>query len=275
MAGTYSANLANPDLAGGLVSFTAPDNLGETFFIFQDFTIRNISELAGLYYFPDMELELAIDQNETTAEKLAILTSDFPAPSDQLPDSVLRVSDVISVFTFPVASDLAGQIEIRYEVDSLEATVPEAMKIYKFENAWKPLETRVDLFHQTVNANLDGSGFYAAFLDLTQSRLVTDINEVKPKVKSGLQLYSNYPNPFHSYTTIRFELPVASKVTLEVFDIFGRKISVIIDQSLSAGDHSAVWDCRDDQGNSVSPGVYFCVLKCGTMNLNQKMVLIR
>ncbi len=97
---------------------------------------------------------------------------------------------------------------------------------------------------------------------------------VRPK-DSALALYGNCPNPFTSTTTIRFSLPEASEVRLTIFDTSGRVIRVVHEGSLSAGEHRIVWDGRDSNGKTVSPGIYFVRLTVGSRNLQTKIVHLR
>ena len=227
------------------------------------------------YYFPGAELDIDLNQSVTTAEKLSVLGSDFPAPADGLPDSVLRVSEVISVNIFPYGSALNGQLKIRFNMDSLEVSVPEALKVYTWKNAWTPMDTRVDLAHNTVNVDLNGPGYYATFLDLAKSHVITGLpGDIKPTGPSSFRHFTIYPNPLRSETAIRFELLENSHVTMDILDIHGRKVASLLNKTLPAGDYTGTWDDRDDHGIKVPPGVYFCVLTSKTTRLNQKMILI-
>ena len=175
-SGSYSAVINKSDFSAGQVFFTAPDDDGEEFFIYQDASIRDASE-EGIVADKGLQLEYMIDTLHTSAEKLAFLASAFPAPLKGLPDSVRRVSDVISVNTWPDTADLKMQMQVQYFADSLEAVVPEAMTMYRWEDGWVPLETGVNLKRRTVTAVVDRPGFFAAYLDLTQSRLISHIKE--------------------------------------------------------------------------------------------------
>ncbi len=276
VAGNYTAALSNPEFSEGSVFFSAPDSLGEVFFVPQNASIIYTSELGNVHYLSGMQIKLYTEHSETTAEKIAFLSSDFTGPQSGLPDSVCRVSDIICLNAYPAGSGLKARFQIQYDADSLEAVVPEAMTLYKWENEWIPLVTGVDLVHQTVTSSIDGPGYYAAFLDLTQSRVITrsDDRELNISDQSGGQLYPSYPNPFHSSATISFELPVKSQVTLDVFDIHGRLVRTLISQTMDAGGHSAIWNGTNEAGVKVSPGVYFCILRTGTIKLNRKMVLV-
>jgi hypothetical protein len=87
-------------------------------------------------------------------------------------------------------------------------------------------------------------------------------------------LAQNQPNPFARTTTIRFELPSAVPVKLEVFDLQGRRVRVLTDRTLEPGYHSVEWDRRDGSGSMAPAGVYLYRLTAGTFVEQKKMVLL-
>ncbi|MDD4224085.1 MAG: C25 family cysteine peptidase [Candidatus Cloacimonetes bacterium] len=91
----------------------------------------------------------------------------------------------------------------------------------------------------------------------------------------SFELFGNYPNPFNPTTTIRFELPAAAPVRLDVFNLRGQKVRSLVDSELPAGAHSAVWNGQDDRGNPVSSGVYLYRLNNGERDLTRKMMLMK
>jgi hypothetical protein len=84
-------------------------------------------------------------------------------------------------------------------------------------------------------------------------------------------LHQNRPNPFRGTTTIAFDLPAESPVTLEVFDLLGRRVATLADASYRAGRHSVEWDLRDLSGSRVRPGVYAYRLSAGAFRERRKM----
>jgi len=90
-----------------------------------------------------------------------------------------------------------------------------------------------------------------------------------------LELSRNYPNPFRPTTEIRFSLPDAADVLLEVYDLSGRRVATLVDRRLAQGEHVAVWDGTDASGRSVASGTYFCRLRVGDSAQTRKMVLLR
>lgn len=72
----------------------------------------------------------------------------------------------------------------------------------------------------------------------------------------NFQLHQNYPNPFNPSTATRYTLAEQSLVTITVYDILGRKIALLVQDTMPPGTHETVWDGRDDNGVPVSSGIY-------------------
>lgn len=94
---------------------------------------------------------------------------------------------------------------------------------------------------------------------------------------TSFKLEQNYPNPFVNQTRFRFELPEQDWVTIEIYDVLGRKVKTLVDDvGLSRGVHDwIVWDGRDDNGNYVSSGIYFYNFKSMRFNSTKKLILLR
>jgi len=83
-------------------------------------------------------------------------------------------------------------------------------------------------------------------------------------------LHQNYPNPFNAITVIRYNLPEASDVSLEVYDLLGRKIEAFFYQEQPAGPHQVAWNAVD-----VPSGIYFYKIQVGDYKQTKKMLLLR
>lgn len=83
-------------------------------------------------------------------------------------------------------------------------------------------------------------------------------------------LKQNYPNPFNPQTRIEFQLPVAKEVTLEVFDALGRRVAVLLNANLEAGQHDVTFD-----GNNLPNGVYLYRLQAGDFSEMKTMLLMK
>ena len=104
----------------------------------------------------------------------------------------------------------------------------------------------------------------------------SDINTaVGDAIPRALQLAGNFPNPFNPMTIIQFAVPATQAVELAVFDMRGQRITTLVREVLPAGQHTAVWQGRDDAGRQVASGTYFYRLAAGGQSLVKKMVLLK
>ena len=94
-------------------------------------------------------------------------------------------------------------------------------------------------------------------------------------VPTEFALEGNYPNPFNPTTTIRFALPEATGVTLEVYDATGRRVASLINSQMAAGRYEAIWNGRSDAGSSVASGVYLYRLRAGSFVQTKTMLLMK
>jgi hypothetical protein len=97
----------------------------------------------------------------------------------------------------------------------------------------------------------------------------------KSNLPEGFALRQNYPNPFNPTTIISYQLPIAGKVNLTIYNLLGRKIKTLVDSFQSAGEHSIVWSATSDANNPMSSGIYFYRLKTRERIVQKKMVLVR
>ncbi len=104
-----------------------------------------------------------------------------------------------------------------------------------------------------------------AFVEREQDAIVPD----------RLTLWPSYPNPFRQQTTIEYALPEAGEVTLEVYDILGRRVRVLVDERQPAGVHRVQWNSRNSAGQSVASGLYITRLAMDGQTQTRKMTLVR
>ncbi len=88
-------------------------------------------------------------------------------------------------------------------------------------------------------------------------------------------LDQNFPNPFNPSTEIGFDLPKPSFVSLDIYDVLGRKVSTLISDHLTAGSKQVQWNGRDNAGAEVASGVYFYRLRIGDHVEVKMMVLLK
>ncbi|MFA7287510.1 MAG: T9SS type A sorting domain-containing protein [Melioribacteraceae bacterium] len=94
-------------------------------------------------------------------------------------------------------------------------------------------------------------------------------------IPASFELYNNYPNPFNPVTTIRYDLPVTSRVNITVYDILGRKIIELINSEMEAGKQQVVWNGKNSYGSEVASGIYLYRLTTSKFSNVKKMILIK
>jgi hypothetical protein len=88
-------------------------------------------------------------------------------------------------------------------------------------------------------------------------------------------LAQNTPNPFNPSTSISFFVPERTRVTLEIFDVQGKRVHTMVNQALDMGLHARTWDGVGDNGLSVASGIYYYRLTVAGHEETRKMVLVK
>lgn len=124
------------------------------------------------------------------------------------------------------------------------------------------------------SANYTGHfGFWHPGISMSLS--VDDNDHSDPLLPDRFVLKQNYPNPFNPETEISFNLPVASHTKLEIFNILGKSVVMLVDEHMTAGQHSVHWFGKTDKGEQAASGIYFYKITAGDYFDIKKMVLIK
>jgi hypothetical protein len=97
-----------------------------------------------------------------------------------------------------------------------------------------------------------------------------EVANKNPLIPAGSHLSQNYPNPFNPRTTISFNLDTESHVTLDVFNVAGKRVATLVNGTKGAGLHSVEFDA-----SSLSSGIYYYRLVAGDIVEHKKMVLLK
>jgi len=150
--------------------------------------------------------------------------------------------------------------------------------------------SRPGVFHSTnngtswVNVGLDlntinslaimGTDLFAATNDGIWTRplaeMVTSVQNFPSDLPTNFTLQQNYPNPFNPSTTISFDLPSKSFVSLKISDALGREVEVLVSEEMAPGIYSRQWNA-----SGVSSGIYFFRLEAGSFVQTKKLILLR
>nr|MCU0332410.1 T9SS type A sorting domain-containing protein [Ignavibacteriaceae bacterium] len=128
----------------------------------------------------------------------------------------------------------------------------------------------MDLNYTTVNNVIrvmtHGNGAYERKF-LSQ---ITSDSESEPNNLSGFKLEQNYPNPFNPVTNFEFRISNFGFVIINIYDVLGNEIAVLVNTELPAGTHKVTFD-----GTGIPSGTYFYRLKAGNYIETKKMVLLK
>ena len=89
------------------------------------------------------------------------------------------------------------------------------------------------------------------------------------------KLYQNYPNPFNSQTTFQYDVAEATSVKIYIYNTLGQLVKTIDRGDNSVGTHTVEWDGKNDDGDTLSSGVYFYQLRTKDFNKTMKMLLVK
>lgn len=84
-----------------------------------------------------------------------------------------------------------------------------------------------------------------------------EVNFVNAKTDNEFMLYQNYPNPFDTETTIRYQLSRSCQVSISVFNALGGKVATLVNNKQQLGNYQIAWDRTNAKGHVFSSGIYF------------------
>ena len=104
---------------------------------------------------------------------------------------------------------------------------------------------------------------------------VNGVVSIKAAAIANYELDTNYPNPFNPETTIKFKVKQTGKVDLAVYNMQGQLVRQLVNDNMSSGHHTIVWNGRDDEGMQASSGTYFYRMSVNGFNDVKKMQLLK
>ena len=164
----------------------------------------------------------------------------------------------------------------------------DAYKVYRKygDGQWQYLASTTDTRYADTSVSysvLCGDNiitrYYVQALDDAAQSAYTDTIEIhcvrQGKLLPGelaelINLQNNYPNPFNANTTIEYEVPFSMRISLEIYDILGRKVETLIDGYQDPGSYSVNWDA-----SRVSTGMYFYKFQADEYSETRRMSIIK
>ena len=88
-------------------------------------------------------------------------------------------------------------------------------------------------------------------------------------------LGQNYPNPFNPSTTIQFELPDESHTKISIYNLLGREIIQLVNETYKAGYHEVIWNGKDSYGRTIPSGMYLYRMNANSFSSTRKLVFLK
>ena len=178
--------------------------------------------------------------------------------------------------------DLFGGGHIAWWIPSKNRSLKDAWLADSLWSYYSVVDTFLIEETDTIAVLLEGGGGIVgcggAYFDLVEVEKIGVISLVINEASGLPQVFAlrqNYPNPFNITTLIRYILAKPSFVTLEIYNLLGERMRTLITERKPAGSHHKKWDGKDDSGQDLGSGVYFCRFHAGEIVEGMRMVLLR
>ncbi|MFC1726714.1 Ig-like domain-containing protein [candidate division KSB1 bacterium] len=155
----------------------------------------------------------------------------------------------------------------------------------------------LSMFFVTNSGSLDSAGITDVAVDTANNKItglivhfstiavapkpsqpgdVTSIGDSEPASKpESFTLDQNYPNPFNPETTISFDVPRSSFVSLKIYSILGQEVKTLVSGHKAVGKNTVKWDGTNNNGIKVNSGIYIYRLNAEGVTFTRKMVLVK
>jgi hypothetical protein len=193
----------------------------------------------------------------------------------------IKLSTAVELSLFE-ATEQNGLVELHWRTASETGNTGfYVLRSASRQGPWQMLQTGLippesDRDYSVTDENVQrGEIYFYKLQDLDRDGLVTEHGPVKVQVSvpSEIDLAQNYPNPFNPTTTISFDLPESQQLRLEIINITGQTVKVLLDGQISAGSHQVIWDATNRNGMPVPTGLYFYRMITESKVFTKKLLL--
>jgi len=249
------------------ILITATDYMGNTRTVLNEFRAQLVVPTeGGVLRSPDSRLSLAVPPEATRAEAFFFILPQETDDLSPLPEASRMLGRPYEV---GLSEDgLVRDVELVFRPDrtSLEGIDPQELGVYRRDaNGWQYVGGRYDAEENTVRVLSAELGTVA---------LLANPNRPAPGGSPSVA-FRCYPNPFNPNTTISFASPSRTHVSLKIYDVAGRLVKTLVDDTKSPGSHFVNWNGLGDESRPAISGIYFARLDIGGEIQTIKLVLIR
>ncbi len=248
-------NITGDSFVSGITGYSFASNINNCYFIGTLVGNEAIGAIAGYNDAASIENCYAA-ATATTGDYVGILVgcNDASTVTNCFWDTDLANNiDGIGDNSEGTATDVLGKTTLEMKTESTYTQFG-----WDFDNVW--------------DINDEANNSYPSFTWETTVTAITDVD--LPALKKAV-LRNVYPNPFNPSTTISFDLPKDNYVSLIIYNIRGQKVKTLTNSFFKSGNHSVVWNGKDNQNNDSPCGVYFFKLQSDDAIQVKKALLLK
>ena len=200
----------------------------------------------------------------------------------------MKIKDILIYGTTLIATTIFSYEALAAEIVLSDIKQQKTYHTRKFEIPDSELENELkkswQILDPVTNSGIPGielkvNGVIYGYTDSTGTILKpTGIEEIVDNQKIPKEHYikQNYPNPFNPETKIEYCLNKKARVTLDIYNILGQRVLTLLDKEQIPGIYTIIWDGKDNNGNSLSSGIYFYQLNINNQRFKtKKMTLLK
>ncbi len=235
--------------------------IDDTLIITRTVTNNESSALTSFYLYENLPNEFSIISHSVTINNIPV-NYDYPTPTTST--SYTNQTEYYWVLDYPGTN---GTYDLFIQ--------PNDVVVVEYKVTCSTVGT-YDLPLHTLTAHNGTTGLFG-FSDSLQIRfydISLDIDE-RTNLPNSFSLCQNYPNPFNPTTTIEFSIPEKSYVTIEIYNLLGQSVTTLLQQNLSAGNHTVTWNGMTDDNKTAPSGVYLYQLRTKNNEISKKMLLLK
>ena len=196
---------------------------------------------------------------------------DWDVPFSHFNVDVRPVFDEVQEWSFEVSTNVDEPVVLSFDgLDSL----PEEFDIHLVDKQMHYMQDLRASSVYTIRGRQEDVKERFSIVVGRADLVAEEVNE-RARIPESLSLQT-YPNPFHTYMTLEYGLPDASTVSIEVYDILGKRVHTLMNnEAKSEGTYAIQWDGTDAAGRPLANGIYVFSVQSGSTKMTKKVVLVR